>query len=305
MPKFPWLLLAVCPLIAQPPGAPTPTPAPATAGPPAAGANQPLDVDRVLKQVDDLMWHLTLGDIAEVDKVEYTSLPPAHLANPRVVGANNPLIIRAYTFIPKNLDRSRQQPLIVFAHQGIHANSDTRDAHIFRELLQQGYSIVSSDYRGSTGYGRGFYEQIDYGGRGGDGVYLGKQGMLETYAFLEPQRGGIVGWSHGGAIALMNIFQHPQSYAAAYAGVPASDLVRGRLRRGTGERSGSAHGLPIGGVPLALLRAVSHREDRSRGYRGVSQALAGQPREGVADSPVDPYQHQRRGCQRAGSGAPD
>ena len=28
----------------------------------------------------------------------------------------------------------------------------------FRELLEQGYSIMSPDYRGSTGYGRGFYE---------------------------------------------------------------------------------------------------------------------------------------------------
>jgi dipeptidyl aminopeptidase/acylaminoacyl peptidase len=220
MHKSAWLLLSVYPLIAQPPAAP---PA-ATATPPAA-ANQPIDVDRVLKQVDDLMWHINLGDIAAVDKVEYTSLPPAHIANPRVIGANNPLIIRAYTFIPKNLDRSKPQPLIVFAHQGIHANSDSRDAHIFRELLEQGYSIISSDYRGSTGYGRGFYEQIDYGGREVDDVFLGMQWMLEAYSFLDPKRVGIVGWSHGGLITLMNIFQHPQSYAVAYAGVPASDLV--------------------------------------------------------------------------------
>jgi hypothetical protein len=36
---------------------------------------------------------------------------------------------------------------------------------------------------------------------------------------------GILGWSHGGLITLMNIFQHPQAYAVAYAGVPVSDLV--------------------------------------------------------------------------------
>ncbi len=228
--RFSWLLLAAFPLLAQPPANPVPAAgAPSagasTANPPAAGAPQPIDLDRVLKQVDDLMWHVTLGDIAEVDKVEYTSLPPAHVANPRVVGANNPLIIRAYTFIPKNLDRSKPQPLIVFAHQGIHANSDTRDAHVFRELLQQGYSIISPDYRGSTGYGRGFYEQIDYGGREVDDVFIGTEWMLETYPFLDPKRVGMIGWSHGGLITLMNIFQHPQTYAVAYAGVPASDLV--------------------------------------------------------------------------------
>lgn len=193
--------------------------------PGAGGGAGGIDLDRVLKAVDDLMWHVDLGDIADVDKVEYTSLPPAHIGNPHAPGAGNPLIIRAYTFIPKKLDRSKPQPLIVFAHQGIHANEDTRDAHVFRELLEQGYTIFAPDYRGSTGYGRGFYEQIDYGGREVDDVYLGTQWMLETYPFLDRKRVGMIGWSHGGGITLMNIFEHPQMYAVAYAGVPVSDLV--------------------------------------------------------------------------------
>jgi dienelactone hydrolase len=181
--------------------------------------------DQILKEVDDLMWNLKLGDIAEVDRVEYTSLPPAHVANPKAPGATNPLIIRAYTFIPKNLDRSKKQPLIVFAHQGIHANFDTRDLHLMRELISQGYSVIAPDYRGSTGYGRQFYEQIDYGGREVDDVFLGTQWMLEAYSFLDPKRVGMLGWSHGGLITLMNILQHPHVYAAAYAGVPVTDLV--------------------------------------------------------------------------------
>jgi dipeptidyl aminopeptidase/acylaminoacyl peptidase len=36
---------------------------------------------------------------------------------------------------------------------------------------------------------------------------------------------GIIGWSHGGLIVLMNIFDHPENYKAAFAGVPVSDLV--------------------------------------------------------------------------------
>jgi len=207
------------------PAAPAATAAPAPAAA-AQGFGQPnTGNDEVLKRVDDLMWHLLLDDIAHVDKIEYTSLPPAHIGNPRGPGAGNPLIIRAYTFIPKNLDRSKKQPLLVFCHQGVHANEDTRDAHVFRELLEQGYSIIAADYRGSTGYGRGFYEQIDYGAREVDDVYLSGQWMLDNYSFLDPKRVGVIGWSHGGLITLMNIFAHPQAYAVAYAGVPVSDLV--------------------------------------------------------------------------------
>jgi dipeptidyl aminopeptidase/acylaminoacyl peptidase len=219
MSRFLATLLFALALRAQQPPAATAPPAPAAAPQPA----QPSD--ELLKRIDDVMWRLLLDDIAVVDKIEYTSLPPVRNPNPRGPGAGNPLIIRAYTFIPKNLDRTKKHPLIVFSHQGVHANQDTRDAHVFRELLEQGYSIVSADYRGSTGYGRGFYEQIDYGGREVDDVHLAGQWMLETYSFLDPKRVGLVGWSHGGLITLLNVFAHPQTYAVAYAGVPVSDLV--------------------------------------------------------------------------------
>src|SRR5579872_523728 len=184
-------------------------------------------LDETLKRVDDLLWYQKLGDVADVDKIAYTSLPPAHAVNPKAPGATNPLIIHSYTFIPKKLDRSKahSQPLIVLIHGGVHANFDTGEAHIVRELIEQGYTVIGTDYRGSTGYGRGFYEQIDYGGREVDDVYVGRDWMLENYEFLDPKRVGIVGWSHGGLITLMNIFQHPQSFAVAYAGVQVSDLV--------------------------------------------------------------------------------
>jgi dipeptidyl aminopeptidase/acylaminoacyl peptidase len=181
--------------------------------------------DQLLKRVDDLLWFTRMSDIADVDKSEYTSLPPTHARNPKAPGAVNPVIIHVYTFIPKNLDRSKKQPLITFAHQGVHANFDTSDLHVMRELIEQGYSVVACDYRGSTGYGRGFYELIDYGGREVDDVYLSTQWMLDTYSFLDPKRVGMMGWSHGGGITLMNIMEHPKTYAVAYAGVPVSDLV--------------------------------------------------------------------------------
>ena len=211
--------------LAQQPAAPDATaPKPA---PPAAGdssANQMLD--EVLKRVDDLLWYQKLGDIADIDKVEYASLPPAHPLHPKEPGATNPLLVHAYTFIPKNLDRSRKQPLIVYVHQGVHASFDTTiDAHMVRELIGQGYTIIATDYRGSTGYGQGFYQDIDYGGRETDDVFLGMKWMLDRYKYLDPARVGIVGWSHGGMITLMNIFAHPKDYAVAYAGVPVSDLI--------------------------------------------------------------------------------
>jgi dipeptidyl aminopeptidase/acylaminoacyl peptidase len=181
--------------------------------------------DALEKAVDDIVWFTRLSDIAHVDKVRYTSVPLARVSNPTAMGATNPLIIPAYTFIPKTLDRSRKHPLIVFAHGGVHADFSTSGIHVVRELLEQGYSVIAPEYRGSTGYGPALYKAIDYGGREVDDVWAGRNWMLETHPFLDPKRVGMIGWSHGGLITLMNIFQHPEGFAVAYAGVPVSDLV--------------------------------------------------------------------------------
>ena len=209
------------------PAAPAATDAATPAAAPAAGGGGGGDSsDVTLKRIDDLMWYQKVGDIADIDKDEYTGEPLAHVRNRKAPGAANPILLHLYTFIPKKLDKSRKQPLIVFVHQGVHASLDTTiDAHLIRELIEQGYTVVATDYRGSTGYGRGFYEEIDYGGLEVDDVYKGMQFMLQRYSWLDPKRVGIVGWSHGGLITLMNIFAHPHDYACAYAGVPVSDLV--------------------------------------------------------------------------------
>jgi dipeptidyl aminopeptidase/acylaminoacyl peptidase len=177
------------------------------------------------KQIDDLLWYERVGNICEIDKVTYSGPPPRVIPNPTAQGAGNPVGIRAYTFMPKNLDRTKKHPLLVLVHGGVHANFSSGSAHIVRELIEQGYVIIAPDYRGSTGYGREFWRLIDYGGLENEDVYAGKKWMLETYSFLDPQRVGILGWSHGGLITLFNIFDHPGDYRVAYAGVPVSDLV--------------------------------------------------------------------------------
>jgi len=136
------------------------------------------------------------------------------------------MIIHAMTFVPKNIDKTRKQPLIVFAHQGIHSDfGRDYEYSVVKELVQQGYSVIGPDYRGSTGYGTGFYNEIDYGGLEVEDVFQAREWMLENYDFLDAKRVGMMGWSHGGFISLMNILLHPGAYAAAYAGVPVTDLV--------------------------------------------------------------------------------
>lgn len=181
--------------------------------------------DQLAKQIDDVLWYQKVGDIAHVDKLYIYGPPKWKEKNPTAKGAGNPVKFWTYVFFPKNVDVSKKYPLIVLAHGGVHADFTTYYTHIVRELVSQGYIIVAPEYRGSTGYGKSHYEKIDYGGLETEDVYFSRNYMIENYDFIDKNSVGIIGWSHGGLIALMNIFDHPKDYQVAFAGVPVSDLI--------------------------------------------------------------------------------
>ncbi|HEY6843958.1 MAG TPA: alpha/beta fold hydrolase, partial [Thermoanaerobaculia bacterium] len=186
----------------------------------AAAAQNPnaRSFEEVLKASDDVLWYFKVGDIASIDKVQLTSPKPERTSNPTGQGAGNPMIIPAYVFTPKNLHG--KAPLIVLIHGGVHGDFNTFYAHIVRELIEQGYVIIAPEYRGSTGYGADFYEQIDYGGAEVDDVKAARDWAADNLDTIDAKRIGIMGWSHGGYQTLMNIFKFPNAYQVAYAGVP-------------------------------------------------------------------------------------
>lgn len=187
--------------------------------------NQRHSFDQLAKAIDDVMWRVSLADVAEIDKVLFTGPPRHYQPNPTAQGAGNPLVVRAYTFLPRARAEGGKIPLIVLPHGGVHSNFNTFYLHILRELMEQGYAVVAPEYRGSTGYGQRFYETIDYGGLEVEDTYAARNFMLEAYDFIDAGRVGIMGWSHGGLHTLMNVFEHPDAYEVAYAGVPVSDLI--------------------------------------------------------------------------------
>ncbi len=193
--------------------------------------------ESLARSIEEQMLFHRLADLAVVDKVRYTGPPPRVIRNPTAQGAGNPVVLSAYTFLPRKYRAGPKLPLLVLVHGGIHGNLDSSYVHILRELLAQGYAVVAPEYRGSSGYGKEFRQLIDYGGLEVEDVLAGKQWMLENHDILDPKRVGILGWSHGGLITLLNLFRHPKDYRAGYAGVPVCDLVARMGYKGPGYRA--------------------------------------------------------------------
>jgi dipeptidyl aminopeptidase/acylaminoacyl peptidase len=185
---------------------------------------------KLSRQMNELLWRQRLGDIAVVDQVRFTG-PPPHGG----LAGSNEVVVSALTFIPRMPPSNRKLPLIVLAHGEIHGNIvNDEEPHVVQELVKQGYAVIAPDYRGSSGYGGDYWKQIDYGGLEVEDVHAARRWMLEHHREIDGARVGIAGWSHGGLIALLEVFSHPDDYQACYAGVPVSDLEERIQIRGKG-----------------------------------------------------------------------
>jgi dipeptidyl aminopeptidase/acylaminoacyl peptidase len=136
--------------------------------------------------------------------------------------ATDRLTIPAYLFSP--FDTTVRRPVLLFVHGGIHADFGLGHLPQVRELVQRGYVVVAPEYRGSTGYGRQFYDAIDYGGLEVDDVISARDYLGREVPWADLDRTAVIGYSHGGYIALLAVMRRPDLFRAAVAHVPVANL---------------------------------------------------------------------------------
>ena len=184
----------------------------AQGGPPDTDSR---DFDRALReQADtDRAWREASQGFMRMDKILYRS---------RV----GDLEVPAFVFQPLQSAPARSQPAIVWVHENVRGHLYEHFIPYVREAVRQGYLVVAPEYRGSIGYGQTFYDAIDYGGAEVDDVVTAVSVLRTRYPGVDPSRIGIVGWSHGGLIALLSVFRNPTSFKAAAAIVPVTNLIQ-------------------------------------------------------------------------------
>ena len=111
-------------------------------------------------------------------------------------------------------------------HENIRGHLYEHYIPYIREATSKGYVVIAPEYRGSIGYGKEFYDAIDYGGGEVDDVVTAVDVLKTKYPQVDPARIGIIGWSHGGMITLLSIFRNETMFKAAVAMVPVTNLFQ-------------------------------------------------------------------------------
>lgn len=154
-------------------------------------------------------------------------LDPATLApmRPVTITSRDGLPLRSYLTLPLDAE-PRGLPAVLLVHGGPWA----RDAWGYdpqaQMLANRGYAVLQVNYRGSTGFGKGFMHaaEREFAGRMHDDLIDGVE-WLVAEGIADRRRIGIYGGSYGGYAALVGATFTPRVFAAVVSMVGPSSLV--------------------------------------------------------------------------------
>lgn len=180
-------------------------------------ANQPTELHLMDNVAGSTPKQITKSTTSEFDQYKWRT--PEYVTFKAEDGA----VVNARLYRPTTGESNG--PAVVFVHgAGYLQNAHKWWSSYYREymfhnlLVDQGYTVLDIDYRGSAGYGRnwrtGIYQHM--GGLDLSDHIDGAKYLSATHD-IDPKRIGIYGGSYGGFITLMAMFNEPDVFAAGAA----------------------------------------------------------------------------------------
>ena len=134
------------------------------------------------------------------------------------------LNINGYLTLPKayTMENAKNLPVVINPHGGPWARDGWGFNPEIQFLANRGYAVLQMNFRGSTGYGREFWEASfkKWGREMQDDITDGTNWLIEK-GIADRNRIAIYGGSYGGYATLMGLVKEPDLYAAGvdYVGV--------------------------------------------------------------------------------------
>lgn len=164
-----------------------------------------------LTKLGDINPWVPERDMAPMKPITYTS--------------RDGLTIQGYLTLPLGV-AARNLPVVVNPHGGPWARDVWGYNPEVQFLANRGYAVLQMNFRGSTGYGRKFWEASfkEWGRTMQNDITDGVQWLVQQ-GIADPKRVAIYGGSYGGYATLAGVTFTPDLYAAAVDYVGVSNLL--------------------------------------------------------------------------------
>lgn len=154
-------------------------------------------------------------------------LKPAELSNviPVTFPARDGLKIHGYLTTPRGVE-ARNLPMVLLVHGGPWARDNWGYQSEAQLLANRGYGVLQVNYRGSTGYGKNFYNAAvkEFSGKMHTDLLDGVNWAVQQ-GIANPKKVGIYGGSYGGYATLVGVTFSPDAFACGVDYVGPSSLA--------------------------------------------------------------------------------
>ncbi len=168
----------------------------------------PARMHRLTQVNDDVLTGITMG---EVEEIWYKS--------------TGDLDIQGWIIKPPDFDPSRKYPLILAIHGGPHGMYGVGFSHSWQFQAAQGYVVLYTNPRGSSGYGSAFGNEINnaYPDKDFDDLMNGVDEVIAR-GYVDENNLFVYGGSGGGVLTAW-IVGHTDRFAAASSNYPVIDWL--------------------------------------------------------------------------------
>ncbi len=134
--------------------------------------------------------------------------------------------VPGYLTLPPGKSDMTGLPAIVMPHGGPGARDEWGFDWLVQYFAQAGYAVLQPNYRGSTGYGEGWFQENGFRGWRTAIGDVNDAGRWMIANGADPKRLAIFGWSYGGYAALQSNVMEPDLFKAVVAVAPVTDLEK-------------------------------------------------------------------------------
>ena len=200
------------------------------------------DVEVVSRTLDDRTWIVAYlvdsgpvryyrydrdagrADFLFTNRSELEGLALAEM-RPVVIETRDGLEMVCYYTLPVG-ERQGPQPMVLNVHGGPWGRDDWGYDPIHQHLANRGYAVLSVNFRGSSGLGKGFMNaaNLEWGGRMQDDLIDAVEWAV-TEGIADPKRVAILGASYGGYAVLASLTMTPDVFACGVDLVGPSNLI--------------------------------------------------------------------------------
>ncbi|PCI34188.1 MAG: S9 family peptidase [Flavobacteriaceae bacterium] len=161
-------------------------------------------------------YNLESKALQQLTDVLNNDIDVSHLVNAKVIRypSFDGVKIPAIYYLPQQATVNNKVPALVYVHGGPGGQSRQGFSSLIQYMVNHGYAVLAVNNRGSSGYGKTFYQMDDlnHGEKDLQDCIEGKN-WLAAQAEIDGEKIGIIGGSYGGYMTMAALTYAPEEFA--------------------------------------------------------------------------------------------